>query len=444
MKRLLLLVIICISSVSFGQVPDYVPTDSLVGWWGFNGNANDESGNGNNGTVNGATLTTDRFGNSNSAYEFDGVNDEIIIAHTPKFNSTELTISVWFYLNNNAFSNSSCCNLDGQWLISKSPINIPGGTKNRAFEITVDNGVSNLLAEPFYFQSGSSNQAMNTQYQMRSDQVIYSNNWYHGIYAISNNNLKQYLNGVLVVDSTINDSFRVNNNDILLGSYWGEAAVVLTERDMDGILDDIGIWNRALDSCEIKDLYEGSLGNCCTPNPITSQPTDVTVPLNGIGMFSITTSITSPTYQWQMNDGTGYTDLFNAGQFSGVDTDMLSVSNVTLGQNNTLFRCIVTENSNCSDTTDVAVLTVEDNTGLDDLNKDIFNVYPNPTSNSFTISSDNLINSEFKLIDAQGREVLTGFMNGQEHTIDISKLSNGVYSVVFNNTEYPVVSLIKE
>jgi hypothetical protein len=43
------------------QVPNYLPTNGLVGWWPFNGNANDESGNGNNGTENGATLTTDRF-----------------------------------------------------------------------------------------------------------------------------------------------------------------------------------------------------------------------------------------------------------------------------------------------------------------------------------------------------------------------------------------------
>ena len=42
----------------------------LVGYWPFCGNANDESGNGNNGTVNGATLTTDRFGNADSAYSF--------------------------------------------------------------------------------------------------------------------------------------------------------------------------------------------------------------------------------------------------------------------------------------------------------------------------------------------------------------------------------------
>ncbi|MBT5931868.1 MAG: hypothetical protein HOH34_00865, partial [Flavobacteriales bacterium] len=52
MKKLLLLPLLFISFISFSQVPNYVPTDSLVGWWGFNGNANDESGNGNDGTVN--------------------------------------------------------------------------------------------------------------------------------------------------------------------------------------------------------------------------------------------------------------------------------------------------------------------------------------------------------------------------------------------------------
>jgi hypothetical protein len=59
------------------NLPSYVPADGLVGYWGFDGNANDESGNGNNGTVNGAILTTDRFGNTDSAYSFDGVDDNI-------------------------------------------------------------------------------------------------------------------------------------------------------------------------------------------------------------------------------------------------------------------------------------------------------------------------------------------------------------------------------
>lgn len=64
----------------------------------FNGNANDESGSGNNGTVNGASLTQDRFGINNKAYQFDGVNDYISIADNPNLFSDELTISWWYKL----------------------------------------------------------------------------------------------------------------------------------------------------------------------------------------------------------------------------------------------------------------------------------------------------------------------------------------------------------
>ena len=65
----------------FGVNAQNIPSDGLVAWWLFTGNASDSSGNGNNGTVNGATLTTDRFGNSNRAYSFNGTNSNIRIAH---------------------------------------------------------------------------------------------------------------------------------------------------------------------------------------------------------------------------------------------------------------------------------------------------------------------------------------------------------------------------
>ena len=65
MKQLVTLILsLFLSTLVYSQsVPSYVPTNGLVGWWGFNGNALDGSGNGNHGTVNGVTLTTDRFGN---------------------------------------------------------------------------------------------------------------------------------------------------------------------------------------------------------------------------------------------------------------------------------------------------------------------------------------------------------------------------------------------
>ena len=61
----------CLCINSFAQnVPDYVPTEGLVAWYPFNGNANDESGNGFHGNSIGATLTNDRFDTENSAYFF--------------------------------------------------------------------------------------------------------------------------------------------------------------------------------------------------------------------------------------------------------------------------------------------------------------------------------------------------------------------------------------
>ena len=69
---------------------------TLVAYYPFNGNANDASGNGNNGTVNGATLTTDRFGNANSAYLFNGTNNDIIVPDAPGLRpSGAYTINAW-------------------------------------------------------------------------------------------------------------------------------------------------------------------------------------------------------------------------------------------------------------------------------------------------------------------------------------------------------------
>ena len=85
------------------QLPSYVPTNGLVGYWPFNGNANDESGNGNNGTVNGAVLTNDRFGNTDKAYSF--LNDDILITNQFYNNGlVDYTINLWFLTNNNSQS----------------------------------------------------------------------------------------------------------------------------------------------------------------------------------------------------------------------------------------------------------------------------------------------------------------------------------------------------
>jgi hypothetical protein len=72
-----------------------IPIDNLIGFWSFNSNANDLSINNNHGTVSGATLVSDRFGNINSAYHFDG-NDYISIPHSTTLNMQDsISFSVW-------------------------------------------------------------------------------------------------------------------------------------------------------------------------------------------------------------------------------------------------------------------------------------------------------------------------------------------------------------
>jgi len=63
-----------LTSSLLSQIPSYVPFDGLMGYCPFNGNANDESGDGNDGVVNGAVLAEDRNGSMNACYSFDGAS----------------------------------------------------------------------------------------------------------------------------------------------------------------------------------------------------------------------------------------------------------------------------------------------------------------------------------------------------------------------------------
>ncbi|MBL7935219.1 MAG: hypothetical protein JNM51_05350, partial [Bacteroidia bacterium] len=82
-------------SLKAQTIPAYVPVNGLVGWWPFNGNANDESGNGHNATVNGAVLTIDRYGNNNNAYD---CNPGYLVSSSTNGipRNGPMSISVWF------------------------------------------------------------------------------------------------------------------------------------------------------------------------------------------------------------------------------------------------------------------------------------------------------------------------------------------------------------
>jgi hypothetical protein len=89
MKMRLILVLVVFLSIASPL------SASLVVQYNFSGNANDTSGNGHDGTVFGATSTSDRFGNPNSAYSFDGIDDYVGVAYSSDFQLSTYTISAW-------------------------------------------------------------------------------------------------------------------------------------------------------------------------------------------------------------------------------------------------------------------------------------------------------------------------------------------------------------
>ena len=93
MKKVLpLLITLLLSAISI--IAQVNLKKGLVACYPFNANAKDESGNGNNGTVNGATLTTDRFGKSNNAYNFNG-STQFIEVSPAQFQNNNYSFSIW-------------------------------------------------------------------------------------------------------------------------------------------------------------------------------------------------------------------------------------------------------------------------------------------------------------------------------------------------------------
>lgn len=211
-----------------------LPTNGLVGYYPFYGNANDESMYANHGTVVGATLTTDRFGKANRAYYFDGIVNHIVIpGGLPVTNS--FTISFWAYCENSSgYSNIIC---DGSSNVSGNDflINFRGNS------IGICANKNNL---PLNYEDSS-------PASLSGLDIL--NKWVHVVWVMDPAGSKIYLNGSLV--ATINEA---GTNEGFHDNYsFIGARQVLGNPDyfFKGKLDDIFIYNRPLSDSEIYILY---------------------------------------------------------------------------------------------------------------------------------------------------------------------------------------------
>ncbi len=245
MKRFLLTLISTIFVVTLTKaqdLPSYIPSDGLVVYYPFNGNANDASGNGNNGAVSGATLTSDKDGNTNKAYEFTvdenvqlgSSQDEITITSDPLMNSNEITLSAWVYPRSKpgAFANRPLT-VFGRWEINEA---------NEVFRFQVYEN------NKIYFRAGSE--------KFESVQINYDT-WSHiAITVGSNGTVKSYLNGNYVDETNFSTPLNVNSqSNLTIGSLASSNG---TWYLFDGKLDELGYWNKVLTSQEIANLFSGS------------------------------------------------------------------------------------------------------------------------------------------------------------------------------------------
>jgi hypothetical protein len=276
MKKLTFLTAILLATTTFAQVPNYVPTNGLVGWWPFNGNANDESGNGNNGTVNGATLTSDRNGIANMAYSFDGVNDKISSIN-PNLNNV-YSISFWYYLNTNDF----------QYPIGFGINNLNTSDAYKGYGIGYSSTAPPCLglnsSKIFVYDAVST---CNTWLESTSISNIQI--WQNIVITKINNLTKIYKNGVFDISSS-NLSLQGINN-LCFGARSDNFAF------FNGKLDDIGIWNRALTQQEITNLYNG----------VYNLPVELT-------KFSATCSENTTNINWQTasENNSAYFEVFKS------------------------------------------------------------------------------------------------------------------------------------
>ena len=428
MKHLLTITFLSILTLTYAQVPSYVPTNGLVGWWPFNGNANDESGNGTNGTANGATLTADRNGLANSAYSFDGVNDDIEIINHPLFSfllNSSYSINIWVNLNSLQGTQSLIGQGDGE-----------GQFQNRFWRINTSgiqfvNHIRGNNSDPFDTKNQNSFGTINSWVMITMVRDF-------------GNQLRMNVNGILV-DSDIDITGLANpfstNRNILFGAFLN-ATTNQKMQFLNGSLDDIGIWNRALTECEIQDLYHAQVGFTTVDagqDQTICRGTDVT--LNGTGGSSLSWNNgvvngvafapnQTSNYVLTGSDSLGcvgtdtvlVTVLDNASStINQTAIDSYTLNGQTYTQSGT-YTQVLTAANGCDST---ITLNLElDFTGIQTSTLPSLKLYPNPVQDVLHIEGLAGKEFEFEVLSIDGKLLQKGKSQGE---ISVKELRKGNY-----------------
>jgi hypothetical protein len=223
-----------------------VSIDGLVGYYPFNGNADDQSGNGHHGTVYGATLTTDRFSNPGSAYSFDGIDDYISVDYSTAFQLPVFTVSAWILPT-----------------VDLSAATSPAAFVSRGEDFTTDHAAFVLTS---HHPASSWANGISVIYEKDGREQVFDTNvypeigiWTHLVASRDASGLLSIYSDGSLIGQWSSTAVPTPNcfQDLLIGAYWyvPTPATAIVTNFFTGTIDDVMIFNRALSPDEIDALY---------------------------------------------------------------------------------------------------------------------------------------------------------------------------------------------
>ncbi len=221
-------------------------TNGLVAYYPFNGNANDESGNANNGTVYDAALTTDRFDNSNAAFGFNGIDSYIEAPASSLLNTIvdSISISSWVYIT------AGTSEPEGQAIVARRDFvgNPTGERTDFQFVITTNFGIA-------FMSENNQDESLYYSYLASPTNVIALNQWCSVSVTFTNGLIGLYLNGNLIASQNL------GYKQLYPYNQWLDIGIVHRSGGeayfsaFNGKIDEVRIFNRALSTNEVQQLY---------------------------------------------------------------------------------------------------------------------------------------------------------------------------------------------
>ncbi len=391
-------------------------SDSLLLYYPFNGNANDASGNGYHGTVYGATLTTDRFGHPNSAYELHGTDDYIDLPNDAHLKPPlPFSVSLWVNFNdiNNYYSIFTTDYYEPQytgcWINIAPNVN----TGDTVISLNYGDGGGVGLADARRTKTGTTS--------------IHKNQWYF-IIAIFRGPLDMDIYVNCINDngyySGTGSSLVYTNNAGSIGRHLGSMSMPASGYYMNGKVDDVKFWNRALTEKDIEEL--------CNP-----CGTSIDVSIDGLN---------SPYYT--SDTCVALTGTPAGGNFygTGVYNGTFCPNVLEAGTYNLVY--VYNDIYGCSGATCQTVEIIDSSASLinENENENGISIYPNPTNTALTIELEpKNTESTLTICNINGQELNRQYIKKCKTQIDISNLASGVYFVKLSGDKiFKIKKFIKE